>query len=82
MTDTLTPTDTRTDERTSTGDHERYAHCIRASDPGAAILEASVTGAPLKALCGKRWVPQRDPSKFPVCPSCREIRYAMQGVTP
>ena len=25
------------------------------------------------ALCGKVWVPGRDPNKFPVCPVCKEI---------
>ena len=25
------------------------------------------------ALCGKVWVPGRDPNKFPVCPMCKEI---------
>ena len=25
------------------------------------------------ALCGKVWVPGRDPNKFPVCPTCKEI---------
>jgi hypothetical protein len=24
-------------------------------------------------LCGKVWVPSRDPQKFPVCPECKEI---------
>ncbi|MEP7333599.1 MAG: DUF3039 domain-containing protein, partial [Terracoccus sp.] len=24
-------------------------------------------------LCGKIWVPNRDPQKFPVCPECKEI---------
>ncbi|HSI94187.1 MAG TPA: DUF3039 domain-containing protein [Jiangellaceae bacterium] len=25
------------------------------------------------ALCGKVWVPSRDPEKYPVCPRCKEI---------
>jgi hypothetical protein len=25
-------------------------------------------------LCGKVWVPSRDPSKYPVCPECAKIR--------
>jgi hypothetical protein len=32
-----------------------------------------VTGTPVKALCGKVWVPSRDPKKYPVCPACKEI---------
>ena len=29
--------------------------------------------SPVVALCGKVWVPGRDPKKFPVCPVCKEI---------
>jgi hypothetical protein len=32
-----------------------------------------VMGTPVVALCGKVWVPSRDPERFPVCPECREI---------
>jgi hypothetical protein len=32
-----------------------------------------VFGTPIKALCGKVWVPSRDPRKFPICPECKEI---------
>ncbi|MBU4466278.1 MAG: DUF3039 domain-containing protein, partial [Actinobacteria bacterium] len=28
---------------------------------------------PVRALCGKKWTPGRDPEKFPVCPTCKEI---------
>jgi uncharacterized C2H2 Zn-finger protein len=27
----------------------------------------------VRALCGKVWVPGRDPEKFPVCPDCKKI---------
>ena len=37
------------------------------------ILESAVSGSPVIALCGKVWVPGRDPNKFPVCPVCKEI---------
>lgn len=60
------------EERTSSyddGDHERFSHYVRKEK----ILESAVTGAPVKALCGKVWVPSRDPEKFPVCPECEEI---------
>ncbi|MGO3033127.1 MAG: DUF3039 domain-containing protein, partial [Microbacterium gubbeenense] len=30
-------------------------------------------GKPVRALCGKKWTPGRDPEKFPVCPTCKEI---------
>lgn len=63
---------TLTEERTMStdeGDHERFAHYV----PKDKIVESAVTGTPVKALCGKKWVPGRDPSKFPVCPECQEI---------
>jgi hypothetical protein len=37
------------------------------------ILESALSGEPVTALCGKVWVPGRDPKKFPVCPTCQEI---------
>jgi len=51
------------------GDHERFAHYVRKEK----ILESAVTGDPVIALCGKVWVPGRDPNRFPVCPMCKEI---------
>ena len=64
-------TDTLTEERLTNddGDHERFAHYVEK----AKIVESAVTGTPVKALCGKVWVPGRDPSRFPVCPECQEI---------
>jgi hypothetical protein len=32
-----------------------------------------VNGTPVVALCGKVWVPSRDPKKFPICPDCKRI---------
>ncbi len=51
------------------GDHERFAHYVQKDK----ILESALTGSPVIALCGKVWVPGRDPQKFPVCPACKEI---------
>lgn len=51
------------------GDHERFSHYA----PKDKIVESMVTGKPIRALCGKKWVPTRDPEKFPVCPTCKEI---------
>ncbi|MCE0486558.1 DUF3039 domain-containing protein [Ornithinimicrobium sediminis] len=62
--------DTRTDPQLSEpGDHERLAHYVRKEK----ILESAMSGEPVTALCGKVWVPGRDPKKFPVCPTCKEI---------
>ena len=54
---------------TDEGDHERFAHYVRKDK----ILESAVEGTPVIALCGKVWVPNRDPGRFPVCPECKEI---------
>jgi hypothetical protein len=51
------------------GDHERFAHYADRNK----ITEATVLGTPVRALCGKVWVPSRDPKRFPVCPECKEI---------
>ena len=69
--------DTRLDERTQTtdnGDHERLSHYV----PKDKLTEAMVNGTPVVALCGKVWVPSRDPQKFPVCPECKEIWETMR----
>ena len=68
-----------TDEQTKTriwtedGDHERYAHYAPADE----VTEALIMGTPVVALCGKVWVPHRDPNKFQVCPTCKEIYEGM-----
>jgi hypothetical protein len=63
----------RTDLSHDDGDHERFAHYVEKSK----IVESAVTGAPIKALCGKVWVPNRDPSKFPICPDCQKIHNSL-----
>ncbi|WP_213450933.1 DUF3039 domain-containing protein [Rhizomonospora bruguierae] len=54
---------------TDEGDHERFSHYTEKDK----LTEAMVMGTPVRALCGKVWVPTRDPNRFPVCPECREI---------
>ena len=68
---TMPETDARPVPRLSNGDgdHERFAHYA----PKDKIVEASVMGTPITALCGKVWVPSRDPKRFPVCPECKDI---------
>jgi hypothetical protein len=51
------------------GDHERYAHYVQKDK----IMASALDGTPVVALCGKVWVPGRDPKKYPVCPMCKEI---------
>lgn len=77
--DTLTREDTRTRLSTGDGDHERLAHYVWGPDPRAQITEAMINGTPVRALCGKVWVPSRDASRYPVCPECAEIKAALQS---
>jgi hypothetical protein len=57
------------------GDHERFAHYVRKEK----ILSSALSGEPVIALCGKVWVPGRDPNRFPVCPACKEIHDGLRG---
>ena len=63
--------DTRTspdDVPLEPGDHERFSHYVEKDK----LTEAMVMGTPVVALCGKTWVPSRDPEKYPVCPECKD----------
>ncbi|EPD32091.1 hypothetical protein HMPREF9306_01655 [Propionimicrobium lymphophilum ACS-093-V-SCH5] len=51
------------------GDAERFSHYV----PKNKLMEAIVNGTPVIALCGKVWVPTKNPEGFPVCPACKEI---------
>ncbi len=65
--------DTLLDEKTISssedGDHEKFSHYVEKDK----IVESAVTGKPVIALCGKVWIPGRDPAKFPICPDCKKI---------
>ncbi|MEY3028680.1 MAG: hypothetical protein RL198_77, partial [Actinomycetota bacterium] len=37
------------------GDHERYSHYVKKDK----IVESAVLGSPVRALCGKIWIPNR-----------------------
>ena len=70
-------TDTRTelDIDTGDGDHDRFAHYVRKAD----IVRSNVEGIPVQALCGKVWIPNRDPERYPVCPTCKELHSKIFG---
>lgn len=59
--------------RVDEGDHERFSHYV----PKDKLTEAMIMGTPVVALCGKTWVPSRDPERFPVCPDCKKIWESM-----
>ncbi len=77
MSDTRVEPDVVVDPRLDDGDHDRFAHYVRKDD----IVRANVEGVPVRALCGKRWIPNRDPSKYPVCPTCKDIMAAIRGAS-
>lgn len=60
-----------TDHRLDDGDDNVVAHYANK----AKIAEALVTGKPVRALCGKVFVPTRDPDGRPVCPRCEALRH-------
>jgi hypothetical protein len=43
------------------------AHIVEGKDR---VTRAYVTGEAVRALCGKRWVPSRNPDGLPVCRAC------------
>lgn len=68
-TETTTLHEERTDYRLDDGDHERFSHYVDKDK----LTEALVLGTPVIALCGKVWVPSRDPKRFPICPECKRL---------
>ncbi len=62
-----TETDTRVD--TSNGDHDKFAHYADKDE----VTYALIYGVPIIALCGKKWIPSRDPNGFSICPTCQEV---------
>ena len=61
--------DTNTQLDTDSGNHARFSHYVDKDD----LTEAMVNGWPVIALCGKVWVPSRDPDRYQVCPTCKEV---------
>ena len=54
--------------------HEKFAHIVKRNE----LTDAMVLGKEITALCGKKWIPSRDPEKFPVCPDCRDRLSSMK----
>lgn len=73
------------------GDHERMAHIVLEGvstedgdfvSAGPTVVEGMVMGTPVRALCGKVWVPGRDPKKYPLCHTCKDIAEQMGWAVP
>jgi hypothetical protein len=72
-------------------DRERFTHIVlegfnvkddRFVATGNSVVEGMVNATPVVALCGKTWVPGRDPARYPLCPTCREIAISMGWSVP
>jgi Protein of unknown function (DUF3039) len=68
------------------GDHDRMAHIVlegytpKGGDfvsTGPSVVEGMVNRTAVRALCGKEWVPGRDPGRYGLCPTCKEIAESM-----
>lgn len=59
----------RTREENAPGDSERFTHYVRKER----LTEAMIAGKPVVALCGKVWIPSRNPDRYPICPTCKAI---------
>lgn len=57
------------DFKEDSDDSKHFAHYAEKAE----VTEAYVLGNPIVALCGKIFVPFRNPEKLPVCPICKEI---------
>jgi hypothetical protein len=77
-----TELDVRSTTQVDEGDHERFTHIVLEgyTPKGGefvainnSVVEGMINATPVRALCGKVWVPGRDPQKYPVCPTCKEI---------
>jgi hypothetical protein len=68
------------------GDHDRFTHIVlEGYTPkdgefvalNNSVVEGMVNATPVRALCGKVWVPGRDPQKYPLCSTCKEIAQSL-----
>jgi rubrerythrin len=57
------------EEMTDEGEHDRFSHYVRKED----IIRATFDNVPVTAICGKVWVANKSPEKYPVCATCKEI---------
>jgi hypothetical protein len=90
VSESTTTSPTITDPITD-GDHERMSHIVLEGvetdegdfvSAGPSVVEGIVNATPVRALCGKVWVPGRDPKKYPLCPTCKDIAESMGWAVP
>lgn len=71
--DTLEFTDTDLEHRLDERDDESFAHYAES----ASVTEGYVMGTPVMAICGKVFVPSKNPERLRICPVCKEIMDAL-----
>ncbi len=49
---------------------------LEGGDPAGHSDDDDLVGEAIVALCGKKWIPTRDPSRYPICPTCAERKAA------
>jgi hypothetical protein len=54
---------------TDEGEHDLFSHYAKKIDIERSMFE----GVEITALCGKTWRPSRDFTKYPICPTCKEM---------
>lgn len=52
---------------------EHFAHYAES----AKVTEGYIMGTPVMALCGKVFIPSKDPLKLRVCPICKKLVEAL-----
>lgn len=73
MTQVLDLLDTDLERETESGDSNEVAHYAEA----ASVTEGYIMGTPVQALCGKVFIPSKNPERLKVCPTCKEIVEAL-----
>lgn len=68
--------------RPDEADGEIFTHVVRAlpgQDSTVMVRQAYANGTVLVALCGYRWIPSKDPRKYPVCQPCMAELERLRG---
>ncbi len=65
--------DVNTDVKNDDNDDEQIAHYAES----ASVTEGYIMGTPVIAICGKVFVPSKNPERLRVCPICKEIMDAL-----
>ena len=70
---TLELIDTDLDQQLNDKNDESFAHYAES----ASVTEGYIMGTPVQAICGKIFVPSKNPERLRLCPICKEIMDAL-----